>query len=99
MLYNKLKKMRERQGVFSCQNVEDLLTFIEGYGSALSENNISDKDFNSFKNFNEFVKNCYSIESTHANWSMMIKFNSSNDEESMRNFFLILDQYYSTLLK
>lgn len=87
--------MQERSGMFSCENVNNILTFVEGYGSALTEHNIKDSDLEDFSNFNEFVKKHYDVKSTHANWAMMIRYNSSSGKESFDNFFKILNTYHS----
>lgn len=85
--------MQERPGMFSYEHVGDILTFIEGYNSALSEHNIKDKDAEHFSDFNKFVQKHYNIASTHANWAMMIRYNVSNGHASVNEFFEILNKF------
>lgn len=94
MLYNKLDTMQERPGMFSCETVKDILTFIEGYGSAVHELNLEDKDLEHFSSFNSFVKNKYSInESSAPNWAKIIDYNTVDTRDSFNVFFELLNEY------
>jgi hypothetical protein len=96
MLYNKFKQMQERPGMFPCQNVMDVLTYVEGYGAALAEHGMTDKDLAHFGGFTAFVKKLYNDGAGHANWAMILQFHSANQQESLQNFFKAMNQYISS---
>ena len=45
MLYEILKKMEKRPGMFPCENIEAIFTYIHGYSDALFVHNIKDSDY------------------------------------------------------
>jgi hypothetical protein len=93
MLYNKLKQMQERPGMFNCQSASDILTFVEGYAAAVGEHGLADKDLAHFDGFTGFVKKQYNDASGHANWAMLLQFHSANNQEAFSNFFKSFNQY------
>lgn len=90
MLYQTLEKMKERQGLYPCENVIDIFVFIQGYSENVTEN---DTDFANFKGFNNFVINYFKNNSTHPNWSSLINFYSSSGKESFDKFFELLEKF------
>ncbi len=90
MLYKVLDKMQERPGLYPCENVRDVFTFIQGYAENVSEN---DEDFEDFKGFQKFVISKYKNNVSHANWCTLIAFYTANGKESFNQFFELLKEY------
>jgi hypothetical protein len=94
MLYNILKKMQERPGLFTCESVDDILIFIEGYSQALWEFNIIDGECKYFaENFTNYVKRFHKMKAHHPNWATIIRFYSATEHESFINFFNLFNKF------
>jgi hypothetical protein len=95
MLYRKLIQIEERPGLFSCETVEALFSFIQGYGYALEAIGHQDPDFIKFDAFGKFVKRHYKLQGLKANWALVIRVNSASQQEALANFFILLEQFKS----
>ena len=99
MFYDILDQMKQRPGLFPCESIEDIHTFIYGYYIAAMKHKVEDKELKEFNDgFLEFVQSEHQPHISHANWATVIRLHSATSQESFQNFFKLFDKFRKRVL-
>ena len=93
-LYALLDMVKARPGMFGVDSVESIAQMLRGYHMAISEHQITDEDSEHFDaGFPDWVRQANPIVPNHADWVKMIEMYSVSRQDSLNQFFDLLDKY------
>ncbi len=94
MILDTLKKMQADPEGYHIQKVEDISSYMDGYGWCTMKHEVKNEDSGwSFSSFTKFVKEYFNMKCPHPNWVMTIRFYSNSDRETLQHFFNLFNQF------
>jgi hypothetical protein len=96
-LYSVLDMVKAKPGMFGVDSAESIAQMIGGYQMAVSEHQVVDEDLDHFNaGFADWVRQANPIVPSHADWVKMIQMYTVSRQDSMIQFFDLLDKYRLT---